>query len=72
MIETNPCPICEQSELKPYYICRVCGWENDIYQLECPDEEGHANGISLNEAKRMWNNGEGFESDYPHPNQMKG
>jgi len=33
-----------------YYICHVCGWEDDDIQNDNPDFEGGANDMSLNQA----------------------
>ena len=54
------CPVCGKYEFsKPnsFEICEVCGWQNDRYQENNPDEEDCANEISLNEAKRRYENG---------------
>lgn len=54
------CPVCGKYEFKgenDYDVCPVCGWENDVVQLEDPDYDGGANDISLNEARRRWAEG---------------
>ena len=38
----------------PYEICPVCDWERDLIQEEFPDEEGWANDMSLNQARKDW------------------
>ena len=50
------CPCCGYYTFvsKPvgdYNICPVCYWEDDPYQAMDPDEDGMANGVSLNQAK---------------------
>lgn len=54
------CPCCgqfEYEEVNGYEVCEVCGWEDDPYQFENPDETG-ANHISLNEHRKKWQAGE--------------
>lgn len=55
------CPICGKYEFEKvddYEICEVCGWENEQYQFNHPDEGGGANEMSLNEYKAAWEAGE--------------
>ena len=52
------CPCCGQhtfDEKGAYEICPVCGWEDDPVQRREPDFEGGANSLSLNEARRKYN-----------------
>lgn len=52
------CPCCGRhyfTEKNSYEICPVCGWEDDRFQRENPDYEGGANKMSLNEARRKYN-----------------
>lgn len=50
-----PCPCCGFVTLKceygSYYICPLCGWEDDAVQLANPTSEGGANSISLADAQ---------------------
>lgn len=58
------CPVCGQYEFEmedDYDICNVCGWENEKYQITHPDEEGGANRMSLNQAKKAWAEGKPIE-----------
>ncbi len=49
------CPVCGKYVFaEAHDICPVCGWENDRVQLEDPDFAGGANKISLNEARRKY------------------
>ena len=51
--ESLMCPVCGGCDFKGrdnYGICPVCGWENDINQVEIPDETG-ANKYTLIEAR---------------------
>lgn len=33
-------------------VCKVCFWEDDPFQLDDPDSEGWANGVSLRQGQR--------------------
>ena len=44
-----------------YYICDICGWENDPIQNDKPDYEGGANKMSLNQAKKAYAEGKKVE-----------
>jgi len=51
-----PCPCCGYltfDELPPgtFFICHVCGWEDDEVQFDDPNFRGGANEVSLNEAR---------------------
>ena len=58
-----PCPCCEEFDFgfdfgtpTPYhgnFICEICGWDEDPYQVRFPNEPG-ANLMSLNEARQAW------------------
>lgn len=51
------CPVCRRYEFSArcsFDICPVCGWVDDSYQEEFPDEDCCANSMSLNEAKRTY------------------
>ena len=54
------CPVCGKYEFEyagNFDICPVCGWEDDLVQLDEPDEEGGANNMSLNQARRAYARG---------------
>lgn len=38
-------------------ICEVCGWQDDPVQLADPDETECANELSLNEYRKMYQEG---------------
>ena len=68
-----PCPCCgSQNEVDyegGYSICSVCGWEDDRYQRRYPDETGANGKLTLNQARKMWKNGETLKPWRPHPNR---
>ncbi len=56
--ETNKCPVCGRSELGYFDICPYCEWQNDDYQRTHPDSGGCANNMSLNEARKAYQEGQ--------------
>lgn len=49
------CPVCGKYIFtESHEICPVCGWENDRVQLEDPDFPGGSNKLSLNEARKKY------------------
>lgn len=60
----HKCPVCGQYEFPfkcSYEFCKVCGWQDESYQEENPDEDCLANIMSLNQAKAAWAKGEPIE-----------
>lgn len=58
--DTHKCPVCgkyEFDEYDSYDICPVCGWEDDAYQIENPDDDCGANNVCLNKAIEMYKQG---------------
>jgi len=58
----HPCPCCgyRTLELQPpgtYEICDICFWEDDGVQYDDPDYKGGANTESLNEYRRLFEQG---------------
>ena len=54
------CPCCGQyafSGANTFEICEICGWENNRVQNEYPDFAGGANHMSLNEARKAFQEG---------------
>lgn len=51
------CAVCGESELESFDICDNCGWEQDDSQEREHDLKGHANKMSVNEAKKAWTEG---------------
>lgn len=52
-----PCPCCGYKTFDDepdgsYEICPVCFWEDDLHQLNHPDDEGGANRVSLIQAQK--------------------
>lgn len=48
------CPVCGEFRFEKnnsFEICPVCGWENDLAQLEDPFFSGGANKLNLNESR---------------------
>ena len=60
-VETkHKCPVCgkhEFSGLDSYEICPECGWEDEKFQENHPDEDIGANEMSLNEYKAAYESG---------------
>ncbi len=55
MANTRICPVCgAEMEDFPCEICKVCDWESDWYQEECPESDAGPNHISLNQARAEW------------------
>lgn len=52
------CPVCGECFLYSYDVCWNCGWENDPDQAMEPDAGGWANQMSLNEARKAYENDE--------------
>ena len=69
---TRDCPVCnakeQYSEPYSYDHCSICGWQDDWQQVDDPDETG-ANKLTLNQAQKMWANGETIKSWCPNPKQ---
>ncbi len=62
--ESYVCPVCSKYTFEKagdFDICEVCGWQDDLVQLDDPDEEDCANHMSLNQAKEAWKNGQKVE-----------
>lgn len=56
-MKKHKCPVCgryEFEETNSFDICDVCGWEDDSYQEENPDEAFCANQMSLNQAREAF------------------
>ena len=56
-MEYKRCACCGEYTLEEkslFDICPVCGWEDDGVQNDDPNYDGGANHISLNEAKKVW------------------
>lgn len=54
MDNTIVCPICKQTKLQNFDICKNCFWEFDKLQYENPDMSGGANFLSINDYKKWW------------------
>ncbi|NJM37551.1 MAG: hypothetical protein HC845_06630 [Akkermansiaceae bacterium] len=55
--DLNPCPCCGAlviTTLGEYEICEVCEWEDDPVQSADPDYAGGANQLTLNQARKEW------------------
>ena len=62
--ESYVCPVCGKYTFEKagdFDICEVCGWQDDLVQLDDHDEEDCANHMSLNQAKEAWKNGQKVE-----------
>ncbi|MGI6742733.1 MAG: CPCC family cysteine-rich protein [Eubacteriales bacterium] len=62
--ESYPCPVCGKYIFESAgddEICPVCKWQDDLIQLDNPDEEECANRMSLNQAREAWKKGQKVE-----------
>ncbi len=70
-----PCPVCGALTLsepdRSYDICTVCGWEEDGYQKDYPDDTGPNDEWTLNAAKKAWAAGETLFANHPNPKARK-
>ena len=56
----HKCPVCGLHEFQNVddgEVCPVCGWVDDTEQMLRPDKALKSNKMSLNEAKKMWQDG---------------
>ena len=54
-----PCPCCgfytrSEAGFGTFDICPICGWEDDFFQANNPDNPSGANHISLNQARENY------------------
>lgn len=70
-----PCPVCgKKCYTEPQYsfeICPVCGWEDDLYQLQHPNERGANGHWTLSDAQEAWKKGMTLFPTHPNPNAKK-
>ena len=62
--KTYRCPVCGNLSFAApddFEYCDVCGWQNDTWQEDHPDEEGGGtcNVVSLNHYREDWKAGRG-------------
>lgn len=74
-IRKFPCPCCgaqnQVDEEGGYDICQICGWEDDRYQRNFPDETGANGKLTLSEARRIWAAGKSIKEWCPNPQRTK-
>ncbi len=52
------CPVCKKHNFtEPFEDCPICNWANDVVQEEQPDLQHCGNFMSLNEAKKAYDEG---------------
>lgn len=59
-MKAHMCPVCKKYEfdhMDSFEICPECGWQDDLYQEENPDEDCLANEMSLNEYRAAYERG---------------
>ena len=59
-LRTTLCPVCNKHRFgvdEDFYICPICGWENDGVQNHHYDYAGGANWMSVNQAREAFRNG---------------
>lgn len=74
MAKTFVCPVCGTDGLDgegTHDTCLMCGWSDDWYQRENPDDTNENCELTLNEAKRRWAAGEALFAWRTHPNSTK-
>lgn len=57
----HKCPVCGKFWFDDWWsfeFCEVCGWQDDGYQTDHPDEACCANIMSLNQAREAYARGE--------------
>lgn len=73
--KTVTCPVCgTPNQLDgegTNDTCTVCGWEDDWYQREHPDEPWANGERTLNGARKAWKNGETLYVQFPNPNSRE-
>lgn len=60
LTKPHVCPVCGKYEFgfrNSFEICDICGWQDDAYQEDNPDEGDFANEMSLNEYKVAYESG---------------
>ena len=62
------CPVCGKNEWE-LGQCKECGWQDDPFCEEYPDEDGGINFYSLNDCKILY---EHFGNVWPSDEEMKG
>ena len=70
----HPCPVCGKTtfpEAGSYDICIVCGWEDEAWCEEYPDEESTANYRSLNQYRREYFQRVANDAKYTWIEEMK-
>ena len=63
-MKTHLCPVCKKHEFPfrgTFYVCDECGWIDDPFQADNPDEDCLANTMSLNEARKAYAEGRDVE-----------
>ena len=58
LFECDCCKKYTLAEKNDYRYCRECGWIDDWYHVEFPDEVDGPNPVSLNEGRKMYARGE--------------
>ena len=73
--DAHVCPVCGKTTFTSkgsYEICEFCGWEDEMWCEEHPDEESTANYRSLNEYRREYLQRVKGNSDYSWWKEMQG
>lgn len=61
---SHMCPVCGKTRFPSrwsFRFCDVCGWQDDGFQEDNPDEDACANIMSLNEARKAYAEGREIE-----------
>lgn len=60
LMSKHMCPVCWEFEFETrlsHEICEVCGWQDDVFDEDDPNDETGANDLNLNEYRARYEAG---------------